>query len=79
MKMSVLTRKINVLYGVVRMNENEKMYDINVRDIIDDLIRMGLVKEVWYEGEDSPRYIAIEHDKEKAKKIIDKFNNIGSI
>ena len=42
------------------------MYVENVRDIIDQLIRMGLVKEVWYEGEDSPRYVATEKGKLKA-------------
>ena len=27
-----------------------------IDDILDELVRLGLIEEIWVEGEDSPRY-----------------------
>ena len=32
----------------------------DIRTIVDELIRMGLVKEIWFDGEDEPRYVTVE-------------------
>ena len=53
------------------------MLDIEQVDVIlDELVRMGLIEEIWVEGEDIPRYRAKVTDRKKALDIIQSFDDI---
>ena len=45
-----------------------------ITTIVDQLIRLGLVKEEQPEGSDVPLYSVVERDKSKVEKAIEKFN-----
>jgi len=36
-----------------------------ITDIVDELIRLGLVKEVWHLGDAEPKYVVTKDTKDK--------------